>query len=411
MAASKGKVVLAYSGGLDTSVIAKWLDEQGWEVICFVADIGQREDFSGLEAKALASGAKKLVVRDMRDEFVRDFVFPSIQFNALYEGRYLMGTSLARPLIAKGMIEVAEQEGAQWVSHGATGKGNDQVRFELTAYALKPDIKIIAPWREPDFYRKIRGRSHAIAYCREHNIPVKATAEQPWSNDENLMHLSFEAGILEDPEVRPPDDMFELTRSPRQAPDQPEQIEIEFERGVPVRLNGEAVGPAAMLQRLNEIGGRHGVGRVDMVESRHVGMKSRGVYETPGATILMVAHRDLEGLTLDRGVINLKDTLMPRFARLVYDGFWYSPEMEVLLAALEATQRYVTGKVGLELYKGNITVTGRSSPVSLYDPQLATMDESEGGYDPRDATGFIRLLSLPLRAHARRSAHQPSDRS
>jgi argininosuccinate synthase len=406
MAASKGKVVLAYSGGLDTSVITKWLDEQGWDVICFVADIGQREDFSTLEAKALSTGAKKLVVLDLRDEFVRDFVYPAIQFNALYEGRYLMGTSLARPLIAKGMIQVARQEGAEWVSHGATGKGNDQVRFELTAYALKPDIKIVVPWREPDFYQNIRGRSDAIAYCRKHNIPIKATVEQPWSNDENLMHLSFEAGILEDPALRPPDNMFELSASPKEAPDTPAQLTIEFEKGIPVRLDGEALGPAAMLARLNEVGGRHAIGRVDMVESRYVGMKSRGVYETPGATILMAAHRDLEGLTLDRGVINLKDTLMPRFAKLVYDGFWYAPEMEVLLAALEATQSYVTGQVGIELFKGNITITGRSSPVSLYDPQIATMDESERGYDPRDASGFIRLLALPLRAHARRAARE-----
>jgi len=404
MAASKGKVVLAYSGGLDTSVICKWLDEQGWEVVCFVANIGQRDDFSALEAKALGSGAKKLVLLDLRDEFVRDFVYPSIQYNAVYEGRYLMGTSLARPLIAKGMVQVARQEGAEWVSHGATGKGNDQVRFELTAYALKPDVKIVVPWREPAFYQKIRGRSDAIAYCREHKIPIKASVEQPWSNDENLMHLSFEAGILEDPARRPPDEMFELTVSPKAAPDAPTEVALEFEQGVPVRLNGEALGPADMLARLNELGGENAIGRVDMVESRHVGMKSRGVYETPGATILMAAHRDLEGVTLDRGVINLKDTLMPRFAKLAYDGFWYSAEMEVLLEALKVTQRYVTGRVGLELYKGNITVTGRMSPVSLYDPKIATMDESEGPYDPRDATGFIRLLALPLRAQARRAA-------
>jgi len=402
MAASKGKVVLAYSGGLDTSVICKWLDEQGWEVICFVADIGQREDFSGLEAKALGSGAKKLVILDLRDEFVRDFVYPSIQFNARYEGRYLMGTSLARPLIAKGMVQVAEAEGAEWVSHGATGKGNDQVRFELSAYALKPDVKVIVPWREPAFYQKIRGRSDAIAYCQEHKIPVKATASQPWSNDENLMHLSFEAGILEDPALRPPQDMFELTTDPKQAPDAPTPLELEFEQGVPVRLDGRTLGPAAMLARLNELGGRNGIGRIDMVESRYVGMKSRGVYETPGATILLEAHRDLEGLTLDRGVINLKETLMPRFAKLVYDGYWFSPEMDVLRVALTESQRFCTGTVGVELYKGNITITGRRSPVSLYDPRIATMDESERGYDPRDATGFIRLQALPLRADALR---------
>lgn len=402
MAESKGKVVLAYSGGLDTSVIAKWLDEQGWEVICFVANIGQREDYSGLEAKALGSGAKKLILRDMRDEFVRDFVFPSMQFNALYEGRYLMGTSLARPLIAKGMVEVAEEEGAEWVSHGATGKGNDQVRFELTAYALNPDIKVVAPWREPDFYRKIRGRSDAIAYCEEHNIPIKASAEQPWSNDENLMHLSFEAGILEDPSRRPPADMFELSVSPKDAPDKPTEFELEFEKGIPVSLNGESLGPAAMLEKCNELGGQNAIGRVDMVESRHVGMKSRGVYETPGATIIMAAHRDLEGLTLERGAINLKDTLAPRFAKMAYDGFWYCPEMDMLMAALRSSQMPVSGKVGVELYKGNVTIIGRTSPLSLYDADLATMDESEGGYDPRDATGFIRLLALPLRADARR---------
>jgi argininosuccinate synthase len=407
MAASKGKVVLAYSGGLDTSVICKWLDEQGWDVICFVANIGQREDFSTLEAKALGSGAKKLVLRDLRDEFVRDFVYPALQFNALYEGRYLLGTSLARPLIAKGMVAVAEEEGAEWVSHGATGKGNDQVRFELTAYALKPNVKVVVPWREPDFYQKIRGRTDAIAYCKEHNIPIKATTSQPWSNDENLMHLSFEAGILEDPALRPPHHMFELTTSPQDAPETPTALSLEFEHGIPVKLDGKALGPADMLAALNDIGGRNAIGRVDMVESRFVGMKSRGVYETPGATILMAAHRDLEGLTLDRGVINLKDTLMPRFAQMVYQGYWYSPEMRCLMALLKESQRSVAGKVGLELYKGNITITGRTSPVSLYDPTIATMDESERGYDPRDATGFIRLLALPLRADAVRQRKMP----
>lgn len=396
----KKRVVLAYSGGLDTSVILKWLDLKGYEVIAFVADLGQREDLQNLEEKAKKSGAKEYYMLDLKEEFVKDFVFQAVKFNALYEGRYMLGTSLARPLIAKGLVEIARKTGATYISHGATGKGNDQVRFELSVAALAPDIKTIVPWRTPEFFNEIRGRKEAIEFAKKYNIPVKATLDAPWSSDENLLHVSFEAGILEDPMLKPPKEMFKYTVDPLDAPGDPESIEIEFLEGEPIKLNGKALSPAKMLNELNEIGGRNGVGRVDIVESRYVGMKSRGVYETPGGAILMAAHRDLEGLTLEGGLIKLKDTLMPEFASLVYNGYWYSSEMNSLLAFVKESQKFVTGIVKMELYKGNITIVGRHSKYSLYDPMIASMEYDKGAYDQTDATGFIRLHSIPLRRNA-----------
>ncbi len=400
---AKEKVVLAYSGGLDTSVILKWLELKGFDVVAFVADVGQGGDWKAIEEKAMQSGASEFYVADLKEEFVKDFVFTSVMFNALYEGRYYLGTSLARPIIAKGIVDIARKTGAKYYAHGATGKGNDQVRFELTAAALAPDLKVIAPWRDEEFFSVIKGRQEAMEYAKEHNIPVKATAAKPWSSDENAMHISFEAGILEDPATTPPVDMFEYTLSPKDAPDEAEIIDIEFEKGIPVKLNGRVLSPLNMLEALNKFGHKHGIGRVDMVESRYVGMKSRGVYETPGATILMAAHRDIEGLTLDGSVINLKETLMPRFATLVYNGYWYCTEMECLLALLEKSQEYVTGSVKVELYKGNVTCIGRESKYSLYDMAVVSMDDDGGAYDQSDATGFIKLHSLPLRANAKRN--------
>ncbi len=398
------RVVLAYSGGLDTSVICKWLVEEGYEVVAWAADVGQREDWAAVKRKALRSGAKKFLVSNLQAEFVEEFVWPSIQWNARYEGRYLLGTSLARPCIAREHVRIARQEQAGAIAHGATGKGNDQVRFELTAAALAPDLQVIAPWRMEAFNTLIPGRQEAIAYAKRHGIPVKATAKKPWSSDENVLHISYEAGMLEDPAARPREDMFELTRSPKKAPARAETLEIDFAGGAPVALNGKKRKPLALLQDLNRIGGKHGVGRIDIVESRFVGMKSRGVYETPGGTLLVEAHRDLEGLTMDRDLLQLKETLMPRFATLVYNGLWFAREMEALAAFLAESQRYVTGTVRLELYKGNVTVIGRESPCGLYDPLVASMDDDEGAYDQSDATGFIRLHGLPLRAHARRVA-------
>ena len=401
---AKEKVVLAYSGGLDTSVIVHWLVQQGYEVVALMLDLGQKvENLKALEAKGAAAGASKVIVQNLREEFVRDYVFPSIQFNALYEGTYLLGTSLARPLIAKAQIDVAREEGAAYVSHGATGKGNDQVRFELGYYGLNPDIKVIAPWKMPEFFKAYPGRKELMAYAEKHGIPVKATLAQPWSSDENLMHISYEAGMLEDPWVEPLPEMFELTTDPRVATDLGEGILIDWEDGVPVSINGERLSPAALLSRLNDLGGKHGIGRVDMVESRYVGMKNRGVYETPGGTILHIAHRAMESITLDRGVINLKDTLMPRFAQLCYNGYWFSPEMEVLLNMVRDTQRGVTGTVRLSLYRGNCMVTGRQSPYTLFDEKVVSMDDDGGAYQPQDAIGFISLNALPLKmAHRQR---------
>mgnify|MGYP000682444073 FL=1 len=399
---SKEKVVLAYSGGLDTSVIVHWLASQGYDVIALCLDLGQKvENLDEIRQKGLKAGAVDVLIEDVRKEFVEDYVFRAIEWNAVYEGTYLLGTSLARPLISKKQIEAAERFGASTVSHGATGKGNDQVRFELGYYALNPDIKIIAPWKVPEFYQRYPGRAQLIEYAQQNGIPVKATAEQPWSTDENLMHISFESGMLEDPWQEPKEEMFELSQSPKNAPDQEQILTIDFEEGLPVRLDGEEFAPVDLLTELNEIGGRHGIGRVDLVESRFVGMKSRGVYETPGGTILNIAHRAMESLTLDRGVIHLKDSLMPRFSQLVYNGFWFSPEMEILLEMGRSTQKRVSGTVRLKLYRGNCMVTGRKSDNSLYDEDIATMEADEGNYDPRDSNGFIRLNALPLRIHRR----------
>ena len=399
---SKEKVVLAYSGGLDTSVIVHWLASQGYDVIALCLDLGQKvENLDEIRQKGLKAGAVEVLIEDVRKEFVEDYVFRAIEWNAVYEGTYLLGTSLARPLISKKQIEAAERFGASTVSHGATGKGNDQVRFELGYYALNPDIKIIAPWKVPEFYQRYPGRAQLIEYAQQNGIPVKATAEQPWSTDENLMHISFESGMLEDPWQEPKEEMFELSQSPKNAPDQEQILTIDFEEGLPVRLDGQEFASVYLLTELNEIGGRHGIGRVDLVESRFVGMKSRGVYETPGGTILNIAHRAMESLTLDRGVIHLKDSLMPRFSQLVYNGFWFSPEMEILLEMGRSTQKRVSGTVRLKLYRGNCMVTGRKSDNSLYDEDIATMEADEGNYDPRDSNGFIRLNALPLRIHRR----------
>ena len=371
-------------------------------MIALCLDLGQKvESLDEIRQKGLKAGAVDVLIEDVRKEFVKDYVFRAIEWNAVYEGTYLLGTSLARPLISKKQIEAAERFGASTVSHGATGKGNDQVRFELGYYALNPDIKIIAPWKVPEFYQRYPGRAQLIEYAQQNGIPVKATAEQPWSTDENLMHISFESGMLEDPWQEPKEEMFELSQSPKNAPDQEQILTIDFEEGLPVRLDGQEFAPVDLLTELNEIGGRHGIGRVDLVESRFVGMKSRGVYETPGGTILNIAHRAMESLTLDRGVIHLKDSLMPRFSQLVYNGFWFSPEMEILLEMGRSTQKRVSGTVRLKLYRGNCMVTGRKSDNSLYDEDIATMEADEGNYDPRDSNGFIRLNALPLRIHRR----------
>ncbi|MFW6158488.1 MAG: argininosuccinate synthase [Planctomycetota bacterium] len=387
------KIVLAYSGGLDTSVILRWLIETyDAEVVAFAADLGQGEELDEVEQKAKDTGASKAYVDDLREEFVRDFVFPALRANAVYEGTYLLGTSLARPLIAKRQIEIADAEGADAVAHGATGKGNDQVRFELTYYGLKPDVRVIAPWREWDF----KGRAALIAYAKEHGIPVPVTPDKPYSSDRNLLHISFEGGILEDPWAEPPEDMFVLSVSPEDAPDEATCVELDFERGTPVAVDGESLSPARLLARLNELGGANGVGRVDMVENRFVGMKSRGVYETPGGTILHAAHRAIESITMDREVMHLRDSLIPKFAELAYNGFWYSPEMQTLRALLEETQQNVTGTVRVKLYKGNVIVAGRKSDQSLYHPEVATFEE-DAVYDQADAAGFIKLNALRLR--------------
>jgi argininosuccinate synthase len=398
---NKEKLVLAYSGGLDTSVLVHWLDQQGYEVIALCLDLGQKvEDIDAILKKGKNSGAAKVLVENVEEEFVKDYVLPSIHWNALYEGTYLLGTALSRPLISKKQIEVAKREGAIAVGHGATGKGNDQVRFELSYYALKPDIRVVAPWKIPEFYQKYPGRTELLAYAEKYGIPVKATKDQPWSSDENMMHISFESGMLEDPWQEPRQEMFELSQSPQAAPDEAQTVLIEFEKGNPVTVDGQEYSPAKLLTYLNDVGGKHGIGRIDMVESRFVGMKNRGVYETPGGTILHIAHRAMESITLNRGVINLKDSLMPRFAQLTYDGFWFSPEMEILISMVQQTQEPVNGTVRLELYKGNCMVTGRKSPNSLYDEDMATMEADNGAYDPKDAIGFIKLHALPLRIQA-----------
>ena len=387
------KVVLAYSGGLDTSVILRWLIETyECEVIAFVADLGQGEELAPVRAKAKKTGASKVYVEDVKDEFVRDFIFPSLMANAVYEGSYLLGTSIARPLIAKKQIEVARKEKAEAVSHGATGKGNDQVRFELTYYALMPGIRVIVPWREWEF----SSRTDLVNYAKRHGIPTPVTAKKPYSSDRNLMHISFEGGILEDPWAEPPEDMFVLTRSPERAPGKPVYVEVDFARGVPVAVDGKKMGPAKLLAHLNRIGGIHGIGRVDLVENRYVGMKSHGVYETPGGTILHCAHRAVESVTLDREVMHLRDALIPKFAELIYYGYWYSPEMELLMSTVEKTQENVTGTARLKLYKGSCAVVGRKSPVSLYRTDFATF-EKETVFNQADATGFIKINALRLK--------------
>ncbi len=387
------KIVLAYSGGLDTSVMLRWLkDNYGCEVVCYCADVGQGAEMEGLEAKALETGAAKLYVEDLREEFVREYVWTAVKANAVYEGVYLMGTSLARPVIAKRQIEIAQQEGADAVAHGATGKGNDQVRFELTYYALEPNIKVIAPWREWDF----KGRTDLIAYAKQHKIPVTATAEKPYSTDANLMHISYEGGILEDPWAEPPENIFQLTRSPEEAQPEAQLVVLSFERGEPVAIDGEKLGAVELLETLNKFGGKHGIGRVDVVENRFVGIKSRGVYETPGVTILQAAHRALESITLDREVMHLRDSLGVKFAESVYYGFWFAPEFRFLRNLIDETQLNVTGDVRVKLYKGNVIVLGRRSPYSLYDESVATF-EADTVYNQRDAEGFIKLNALRLR--------------
>ncbi len=399
------KVVLAYSGGLDTSIILKWLQEHyGAEVVTFTADLGQGEELEEARKKAEMLGIREIYIEDLREEFVRDYVFPMFRANALYEGVYLLGTSIARPLIAKRLVEIAHETGADAIAHGATGKGNDQVRFELSAYALDPDIKVIAPWREWDF----KSRSDLIAFAEKHQIPVPKDkrGEAPFSVDANLLHSSSEGKILEDPWQEPAPYVFQRTVSPMEAPDEPEEITIDFEKGDAVAVNSERMSPATLLATLNDLAKKHGIGRVDMVENRFVGMKSRGIYETPGGTILLPAHRAIESITLDREAMHLKDELMPRYATLIYNGFWFSPEREMLQALIDKSQEDVEGTVRLKLYKGNVIVTGRKSPGSLYDESLVTFEDDAGAYDQKDAEGFIKLNALRLRALAKRRREQ-----
>lgn len=391
------KVVLAYSGGLDTSVIIRWLIEKyGCEVIAFIADLGQNEDLSAIEDKAIKTGARKAIVEDVQEEFVSEYIFPALKANAVYEGMYLMGTSLARPLIAKKQLEVARREVADTVAHGATGKGNDQVRFELTYSALEPSIKVIAPWREWEF----TSRSELIEYAKRHVIPVPVTKEKPYSCDANLFHISYEGGILEDPWAPHPEDMFTLTVSPEAAPDEPQYLEVDFEKGIPVGIYGRRHSPASLLRELNRIGGANGIGRIDIVENRYVGIKSRGVYETPGGTILYIAHRAIESITMDREVMHLRDSLIPRYAELVYNGYWFSPEMKMIRAAIDSSQENVTGTARLKLYKGNCMAVGRRSPVSLYRHEIVTFEKGES-FNPKDAEGFIKINALRLKGYQR----------
>src|ERR1700720_4119372 len=397
------KVVLAYSGGLDTSVILKWLQtEYGAEVVTFTADLGQGEELEPARQKALTLGikAQNIFIEDLREEFVRDYVFPMFRANALYEGQYLLGTSIARPLIAKKQIEIAEKVGADAVAHGATGKGNDQVRFELAYYALKPDVKVIAPWREWEF----KSREALLAFAEKNQIPIAKDkrGEAPFSTNANLLHTSSEGKVLEDPSGEVPDYVYSRTDDPEKAPDKADYVTIDFERGDPVAVDGKKLTPAALLTALNALGRKHGIGRLDLVENRFVGMKSRGMYETPGGTILLAAHRGIESITLDRGAAHLKDELMPKYAELVYNGFWFAPEREMLQAAIDASQEFVTGQVRVKLYKGNVCAVGRSSAYSLYDQDLVTFEEGKVAYDHRDAAGFIRLNALRLRTLAQR---------
>jgi len=402
------KIVLAYSGGLDTSVILHRLKESALggqaEIIAFCADIGQEEELAGLEEKALKTGAAKCIIEDLREEFARDFIFPMFQAGAIYEGQYFLGTSIARPLIAKRMVEIAHAEKADAIAHGATGKGNDQVRFELTAAALAPELQVIAPWREEKFRQQFPGRAEMIAFAKANDIAVEASAEKPYSMDRNLLHISYESGALEDPwfdasskEMR---GMYKLSVAPEEAPNKSEYVDLEFEAGNCVAVNSKSLAPLGVMQTLNKLGGKHGIGRIDIVENRFVGMKSRGVYETPGGAILHFAHRQMETLTMDREVMRLRDGLIPKYSSLVYNGFWFSPEREALQALVTETQRDVTGVVRLKLYKGNIIVAGRKSPKSLYDPKIVTMERERSTYDQDDAAGFIRLNALRLKVRA-----------
>jgi len=395
------KVVLAYSGGLDTSIILKWLqDEYHCEVVTFTADIGQGEEVEPARMKAQAAGIKEIYIQDLREEFVRDYVYPMFRANTIYEGEYLLGTSIARPLIAKGLVEIANKTGADAISHGATGKGNDQVRFELGAYALKPDIKVIAPWREWD----LNSREKLLAYAEQHGIPIemKRGKQSPYSMDANLLHISYEGGILENPWAAPEEDMWRWTVSPENAPDNSTTLELEFIKGDIVAIDGQAMTPAQVLSHLNQVAGKNGVGRLDLVENRYVGMKSRGCYETPGGTVMLKAHRAIESITLDREVAHLKDDLMPRYANLIYNGYWWSPERKLLQELIDASQVNVNGKVRLKLYKGNVIVTGRVSDTnSLFDTSIVTFEDDEGAYNQKDAEGFIRLNALRMRIAAR----------
>ena len=399
------KIVLAYSGGLDTSVLVSWLKEHySAEIITFAADVGQEEELDGLEAKAIATGASKHYTLDLVDEFASDFIFPMMRANALYEGQYLLGTSIARPLIAKAHVAIAEKESADAVAHGATGKGNDQVRFELGYAALSPDLQIISPWRMPVFREAFPGRAEMIDYCKAQKIDVEASASKPYSMDRNLLHISYEAGILEDPWFDPTvasnKSMYKLTVDPEDAPDAAEYVELDFAKGDCVAVNGVQLSPAEVMRTLNALAGKHGVGRVDIVENRFVGMKSRGVYETPGGTILLQAHRTIESLTMDRELMHLRDGLIPKYAELIYNGFWYAPEREALQALIDDSQKSVLGTVRLKLYKGTVTTVGRKSPFSLYDEAIASMEGLASDYDPDDASGFIRLNALRLRRRA-----------
>ena len=399
----KEKVVLAYSGGLDTSIILKWLVNKGFEVICFIGDVGQSDDFDLVKEKAIKLGASKVHIKDLQEEFILDYIFPALQGNALYEGRYLLGTSLARPVLAKAQIDVANEEGATIVSHGSTGKGNDQVRFELSYYALAPDIKVLAPWKNTEFLNQFKGRDDLLDYAKKWSIPVTASKNSPYSEDENIMHISHEAGELENPETRPEESVFSLTNSIANSDENESLIEIHFKNGIPTKVknmdDGKTISGALNLFRyLNELGNRHGIGRVDMVENRFIGIKSRGIYETPGATILWEAHRDLEGIAMDKEVMHIRDMLIPKFSELIYNGFWFSPEMDFLLTAINKSQEAVDGKVKLALIKGNVITIGRESPSSLYDKDLSSMNV-EGGFDATDSTGFININAIRLKAH------------
>ena len=408
------RIVLAYSGGLDTSVLVSWLREKYQaEIIAFCANIGQEEELEGLDKKALSTGAEKVYIDDLREEFAGDFLFPMMQAGAIYEGQYLLGTSIARPLIAKRMVEIAREEKAEAIAHGATGKGNDQVRFELAAAALAPNIQVIAPWRDKEFRTRFPGRAAMIQYCREKEIPIEASAEKPYSMDRNLLHISYESGILEDPwlDASAPAhrNMYKLSVSPEDAPDKPEYIQLDFDKGNCVGVDGKNLSPLDVMQQLNQLGGKHGIGRADLVENRFVGMKSRGVYETPGGAILHFAHRQMESLTMDREVMHLRDSLIPKYAELVYYGFWFAPERIALQALVTESQTNVSGTVRLKLYKGNIIPTGRKSPFSLYRPEIATMEaDPTESYRQEDAAGFIRLNALRLKVAAQANKKNPA---